>query len=316
MILAYLLLIIMIVIWSFSFIMVDIAVEYIPPLSVALYRFLVASIAFLVIDIYLKVTKKYKEKQVSDERKFSRNDWILLLSASLTGVLLYFYTQHTAIELIGPSLPALFICLLSPVIIAILALFFFNEKLNPLKILGFIIATIGGFLLVSGGDISNLSPKSPNFLGYMFALAAPICFAIYSTLTKKITEKHSSFKMLKMISYTGTIELLIVVILNREFSIFLANMWNPIVLLSALYLGLAVYLFGYMIWQNSLKKIQSSKVASFLYVEPFLTLIFSFLLRIKEIIVFWNIMGGLIVLVAVLIINNEKKSVVKNLTTN
>ncbi len=306
----------MIIIWSFSFIVVDFAVEYIPPLSVALYRFVVASIAFLCIDIYLKITKKSGQKENPKEQKFSKNDWILLLAASLTGVLLYFYTQHTAIELIGPSLPALFICLLSPVIIAILALFFFNEKLNAQKIIGFCIATVGGFLLVSGGDISNLSPKSPNFLGYMLALASPVCFAIYSTLTKKITEEHTSFKMLKMISYTGTIELLIIVIINGELPIFLANLWNPIVLFSALYLGLAVYLFGYMIWQNSLKKIQSSKVASFLYVEPFLTLIFSFLLRIKEVIVFWNIMGGLIVLVAVLIINHEKKIVVKNVTTN
>jgi len=60
---------------------------------------------------------------------------------------------------------------------------------------------------------------------------------------------------------------------------------------------------GYYIWQNSQKLLKSSKVASFLYIEPFLTLIFSFLLQRSETILLWNIIGGVIVLIAVLIIN-------------
>ncbi|MHA1986105.1 MAG: EamA family transporter, partial [Promethearchaeota archaeon] len=47
----------MIIMWSFSFVVVDIALEFIPPLSIAFYRFVIASFAFLIIDIYVKIRK-------------------------------------------------------------------------------------------------------------------------------------------------------------------------------------------------------------------------------------------------------------------
>jgi len=298
----------MVFVWSFSFIIVDISVDVIPPLAIALYRFIIVSFIFLIADIYKKINN-YRVSSKNIENKtntqFSKNDWILILIASFTGISLFFLAQYSAIELIGPSLPALFVCLLAPVIIALLALIFFKEKLKILKILGFIIATVGGFLLVTGGNINTLSPKSPNFFGYLFALITPLSWAVYSTSTKKIIKSRSSIVMNKYIAYFGTIELIIFLMISGEILIFIVNFLNIILFLCALYLGLGCYILGYYIWQNSQKVLKSSKVASFLYIEPFLTLIFSFLLQRSETILLWNIIGGVIVLIAVLIINYE-----------
>ncbi|MFX1574792.1 MAG: DMT family transporter [Promethearchaeota archaeon] len=296
----------MIIIWSFSFVLVDIAVQFISPLSLALYRFIIASVSFIIIDFYLKFCRskeKNENNNHSEKCKFSRNEWILLILASFTGVSLFFFAQYTAIEIIGPSLPALFVCLLAPVAIAILALILFNEKLNIQKILGFVIATFGGFLLVTGGNLETLTPTSPNFLGYLLALLTPLLWAIYSTITKKLTKNRSTNVLNKYISYLGLIELTIFMLLNGELIDFFTKFLNITLLLSALYLGLGCYVLGYFVWQNSQKNLKSSKVASFLYIEPFLTLLFSALLHRTETIVFWNIVGGVIVLVAVLIIN-------------
>ncbi len=302
----YLELIFMVIIWSFSFVVVDIAVEFIPPLSIAFYRFVIASLSFLILDLYFKFTKrkeKNSNKKIIEKTKFTKNDWVLMILASFTGISIFFLAQYSAIESIGPSLPALFVCLITPVIITILALIFFKEKLNISKIIGFLIATIGGFLLVTGGNINIFNPTSLNFLGYLFALMTPLLWAIYSTATKKISKSSSSIIMNKYIAYIGTFELFIFVLLNGEFIIFLKNFLNVSLFFSALYLGLACYVLGYYIWQNSQKILKSSKVASFLYIEPFLTLLFSILLQRSESIVLWNIIGGIIVLIAVLIIN-------------
>jgi drug/metabolite transporter (DMT)-like permease len=299
-------LIFMIVMWSFSFVVVDIAVEYIPPLSIAFYRFIIASFTFLIIDLYFKFRKNKKtvdNEMISKYSKFQRNDWILIVIASFTGISVFFLAQYTAIQIIGPSLPALFVCLLAPIVITILALLFFNEKLSILKIIGFSIASIGGFLLITGGDLAKLTPESPSFIGYLFALLTPLFWAIYSTATKKIIQTNSNLRILKYIAYLGTIELFIFVLLNNELVIFLSNLFNIVVLLSALYTGIGCYIVGYYIWQNSQLKLKSSKAASFLYIEPFITLLFSFLLKRSETIVMWNIIGGIIVLIAVLIIN-------------
>ncbi|MFX1303977.1 MAG: DMT family transporter [Promethearchaeota archaeon] len=296
----------MVIIWSFSFVIVDIAVEFIPPLSIALYRFLIASCTFLIIDLYIKLNKKKRVIEKNDEikpKKFSQNDWLLIVLASFTGVSLFFLAQYSAIEIIGPSLPALFVCLITPVIITILAILFFKEKLNKLKIIGFIIATIGGFLLVTGGNISTLTPESANFLGYLFALMTPLLWAVYSTATKQISKSRSSMSINKYVAYIGTVELSLFVLINGEFGIFIENFMNVPLFLCALYLGFGCYVVGYFIWQNSQKELKSSKVASFLYIEPFLTLLFSLLLQRSETIVLWNIVGGIIVLIAVLVIN-------------
>ncbi|MFX0022951.1 MAG: DMT family transporter [Candidatus Hermodarchaeota archaeon] len=304
----YFQLIFMVIIWGFSFVIVDLSVEFIPPLSIALYRFIVASISFFLIDIYFKFKRKRESNSGNiNNQRFTRTDWILLIIASFTGISFFFLFQYSSIEIIGPSLPALFVCLITPVIISILALIFFKEKLNTFRILGFIIATFGGFLLVSGGDINNLTPESPNFLGYIFALMTPILWAVYSTVTKNVSKKSSSITMNKYIAYLGTLELMLFVIINGEFINFIQNFLNLPLFLSAVYLGVACYILGYYIWQNSQKNLESSKVASFLYIEPFLTLLFSLLLQRSETIVLWNIIGGIIVLLAVLIINYERK---------
>lgn len=306
----YVYLIIMILLWSFSFIVVDFAVEIIPPLSIAFYRFLIASFAFLCWDFYLFLRKKKQGSQLlkdAVESRFNKKEWALIFIASFSGVSIFFFAQYNAINLIGPSLPALFVCLLSPVIISLLSLYFFEEKLDSKKIIGFAIASIGGFLLVTGGDLRTLTPQSPHFLGYVFALLTPILWSLYSLVTKKIPNNKSNLKMLKYIAYLGTLELFFIILLNGEFVLFLAYALNFTLILSALYLGLGCYVIGYYIWQHSQKKIQSSKVSSFLYIEPFITLLYSFLFQRNEVIIIWNIIGGLIVLIAVLLINLEKK---------
>jgi len=295
----------MVTIWSFSFIIVDIAVVYIPPLSIALYRFILTVIIFIIIDLWIKLGKIKNNITLKNEikTKFNKNDWYILIFSSFVGVSFFFYTQYNAIELIGPSLSSLIVCLLVPVIISILSLIFFDERLDKFKIIGFIIATIGGYLLITGGDITILTPKSPNFIGYVLALLQPILWSIYSIATRKIIQTHAPMDVLKYISYFGVIELFFLVLINGELLIFINGISNIILFFCALYLSLGCYVIGYYIWQVSQHKIESSKVSSFLYIEPFLTLLFSILLQRNENIVIWNLLGGIIVLFAVLLIN-------------
>ncbi|MBY9003813.1 MAG: EamA family transporter [Candidatus Lokiarchaeota archaeon] len=303
MMIIYLLLVLMIGIWSFSFVLVDITFEFMLPLSVVLYRFVIASITYLIIDFCLFTKRKCSKEIIEKSPKYSKNDWIMIILSSLFGVSLFFLAQYVSIELIGPSLPALFVCLLSPVFISLLALFLFKEKLSKKKIFGFAIASVGAFFLVTGGNIQNLTPESPNFLGYFLALLTPFQWALYSSFTKKVSSNNSKMKLNKYISYLGVLEVFIIMLLTNQFTDFIENIINPVAFLTAIYLGIGCYVLGYYIWQKAQSQLKSFKVASFLYIEPFLTLLFSMLLQRTETIVLWNVIGGLIVLGAVLLIN-------------
>ena len=141
MLLIYGLLMLMVFLWSFSFVLVDISVEFMPPTSLALTRFLLASLTFLIADLYLLIRRRQRSEETSkttEKSSYTKLEWIYLIIASFSGTSFFFAIQYTAIELIGPSLPALFVCLLAPVLITVLAVVFFNERLTRLKITGYI----------------------------------------------------------------------------------------------------------------------------------------------------------------------------------
>jgi len=309
----YFLLFVMIFFWGFSFIIVDIAMDFVTPLSIALYRLIIAAISMILIDLYLRKKNPKNDILSSDKginSESERNYWMYIVLASLTGVSMYLFVIYSAISLIGPSLPVLVDCLINPILITLLSLAIFKEKLSKNKVFGFIIASFGAFLLITGGNIGILQPNSPNFLGYILALLAPLMWSFYTIAIKKVKQFDSSrtdFQNLKNISIFGSIEFFILVIITGQLNIFLNNFLNIIVFLCALYLGLGAFVIGYYIWSYSLKKLRSSSVASFLYLQPFITLILSIIFQRNDVIGLWNIIGGLIVMVALVIINYKKQ---------
>jgi len=313
MIRTYFLLLVMIFFWGFSFIVVDIAMDFVTPLSIALYRLIIAAVSLIIIDLLLRLKNSKKSALISDKainNESKRNYWLYILFASLAGVSMYLFVIYSAISLIGPSLPVLVDCLINPILITLLSLAIFKEKLSKNKVIGFIIASFGAYLLITGGNIGVLQPSSPNFLGYVLALLAPVMWSFYTIAIKKVKQFDSSktdFQNLKNISIFGVIEFLMLIIVTGQLNIFLNNFLNIIVFLCALYLGLGAFVIGYYIWSYSLKKLRSSSVASFLYLQPFITLILSIFFQRNDVIGLWNIIGGLIVMVALAIINYKKQ---------
>jgi len=316
MLLTYVMLFVMIFFWGFSFIIVDIAMDFVTPLSIALYRLIVAAISMIIIDLVLR-KKIYRNRTLTiiktNDKESERNYWGYIVLASLAGVSLYLFIIYSAISLIGPSLPVLVDCLINPILITLLSLIIFKEKLSKNKIFGFIIASFGAYLLITGGNIGGLQPNSPNFLGYILALLAPLTWSLYTITIKKVKQfgnTRTDFQNLKNISIFGFIEFLILNIITGQFNIFLNNFLNLIVFLCALYLGLGAFVIGYYIWSYSLKKLKASSVASFLYLQPFLTLILSIIFQRNDIIGLWNIIGGIIVMGALVIINYKKQEII------
>ena len=287
--------------------------DFVTPLSIALYRLIIAAFSMIIIEYYLRKKNYNKEIPIitkSNSKESHRKYWLYIVLASLSGVSIYLFIIYSAISLIGPSLPVLADCLINPILITILSLFIFKEKLSKNKVVGFIIASFGVYLLITGGNIELLQPNSPNFFGYVLALLAPLMWSFYTIAIKKVNQfsnNRTDFHNLKNISILGSFEFFIIVLITGEFNIFLNNILNLIVFLSALYLGLGAFVIGYYIWSYSLKKLKSSSVASFLYLQPFLTLIFSILFQRFDVIGVWNIIGSFIVIVALVIINYKKQ---------
>ncbi len=176
------LMLILIILWGSSFVVVKIALnEGLTPIAIATFRFLIAGGLFLTALLFKKNRKRNYRLLVEGK------DAPTLLFLALTGITLFFTAQYTGIQMAGASIAAILVCLLSPIIIAVLSARIFKECLTKKQILGIGIAAVGTFIVITGGTLS-FSGNGEFFLGSLILLSTPVLWATYSLLGKKIME--------------------------------------------------------------------------------------------------------------------------------
>ncbi len=333
-----------VVIWGSSFVVVDAAVQIAPPLAIATWRFVFATVLFL---IFTPIAKKLGFWQASgkDEgdgvnskdsirgnrkddkggtgnegKGTSENPPISIIStrryfvynvlASLTGISLFFPAQYIAISIIGASIPALVVCLASPVITTILAIAFFKERLIKVQVVGFVFASVGAFLILTGGDLSRLTPASADFAGTILALLTPFMWSVYNIAVKKASQRGSSFQITSYTTYLGLAGLFVVLFLSGGFEGWFIAITHVEVVGAVIYLAAGCSLFGYLMWNIALDHLQTANVGAFLYAEPFITVLFAWVF-LQQGIALVSLLGGGIVLVALVLITRHKTTSLK-----
>jgi drug/metabolite transporter (DMT)-like permease len=186
-----------VIIWSGNFIIARGVIKQIPPVSLAFYRWLSASI--IIFPFAMKKTRA--------EWKYVKQSWHYLFWASLSGITLFntfvyigaHYTTAINLALIGTTT--------SPIIAIFLAKIFLNEKIGLLKMGGMILCIGGVLFLLARGSLQNL--VSLNFTkGDGWILLAAFSFAVYNTMVKKKPSTISAVNYLFVTFSFGTLLLL------------------------------------------------------------------------------------------------------------
>ena len=89
---AFAMIIFTVMVWGFSFISIKVSLQQIPPMSLGLYRFIVA-VAILFV----------AKRIISPGEKITRSDLPLLFGAGMTGVTFYFYSENNGLSLTTAS---------------------------------------------------------------------------------------------------------------------------------------------------------------------------------------------------------------------
>jgi drug/metabolite transporter (DMT)-like permease len=236
------------------------------PIAVATFRFLCASALFLVALVLIRW------KNPNYQLRINVKDIGRLLFLALTGVTFFFTIQYTGVHLAGASIAAIFVCLLSPIVITVLSTRIFKDHLTRKQVLGVTVAAAGTFLTIIGGTY-EFSFNETFFRGSLLLLCTPFLWAAYTLAGKKMMEKYDAFLVVSYVSLLGGLLLL-------PFSLFENSLWFISLLtlqewLALLYLSVACSMVGYFIWFYLLKQLNASVVSSFLFAEPLVTVIFA-----------------------------------------
>lgn len=254
----HLLAVLTILIWGTTFISTKILLNDFTPVEILFFRFILGFVALMIV---------YPHRMKVVNRKHE----LLFAAAGLCGVTLYYLLENIALTYTMASNVGV-ICALSPFFTAIVAYLFLKEE--PLRLnffLGFVVAMVGIYLIsFSGASNFQLNP-----LGDLLAVVATIVWAVYSVLTRKISNYgYNTFQTTKKIFFYGIL-FMIPTLFLFDFKLGLERFANPINLFNLLFLGLGASALCFVTWNFSVKVLGPVKTSIYIYMIPVITVVTS-----------------------------------------
>lgn len=274
--------IITIIFWALAFVFTRLGLQYFDVYSLSFLRYLVASITLLVIICFIKINRPKKEDLFS-----------FILSGAL-GFFLYVILFNKGTALVSAATSSIIIATV-PVFTALLATFFYKEKLKIYQWIAIGIEFMGILVLTLMNGSFSINE------GVLWLLIAALCLASYNILQRKLTKTYSALQASTYSIFFATIMLCIFLpgSINKAIHAPLIQM------LYVLILGVFSSAIAYIAWAKAISLTEKTTyVSNYMFVTPFLTTILGFIM-INEIPDKATILGGIIILSGLFIFNKE-----------
>ena len=171
-------------------------VEYVPPISLAFWRWAVVVLILLPFT-YLPLINNFK----IIKKEFTKLFFLGAMGCGVCGAFPFLAGETTTVTNMG------IIYTSSPIFIILISAIFFNEKINFMKIIGLISCLIGVFAIIIKGDLNLL--LNLNFtIGDLWMLAAAIGWALYSIYLFYWKSELPIFQRFTLVAFFGAISLL------------------------------------------------------------------------------------------------------------
>lgn len=252
--------VLIVAVWGSTFSATKILIQNgMSPIGIFFIRFFMSYFFLLVVSLHQIRANSWKD------------EGILALSGVLGGTL-YYWLQNTALTM-SQTTNVSFLLSFCPLITIVLATLFFKDQHITRNILvGLVIALFGvGFVIFSGQHELHLSPK-----GDILALLAAVSWAFYSQLIRPLTSRYSSIFMSRKAFFYGWVTAFFL-FLQGDWRMDLGLLQRVDVLTNILYLTMFASVFCYLAWNKIIQKLGPVRCASFLYLDPFFSTIFSFI---------------------------------------
>lgn len=277
------------IIWSGNFIIARGLYKQIPPVSLAFYRWSLASI--IIFFVGYKSFVKEKAFVFKNRRYFF---WVALMGITLFNTFIYIAGHTTSainLALIGTTAAPIFAIIISAI--------FLKEIITPLRLSGLLFCISGVLVLLSKGSINTLLAFTFT-AGDVWILLSAFVFSIYTVLVKRKPATISPITFLFVVFIGGTCLLFPLFIIEKI--IMPPVQWDGNLLGSILYLGIGASVISFFCWNNAIARIGSVRTALFGNLIPvFSTLEAVWLLR--ETLTAVHIISGALVITGLVLAN-------------
>jgi len=241
-----LMLIAMSIVWGLNFTAIKGAVSEFQPLTFNTIRFAISSL-FLLGLLWLR------ERSIRVHRKDLAR-FVLLAIIGNTAYQMFFIN---GIALTTATNSALILAT-TPIFIILFGAFLNVEKVTSRIVQGVILSFIGVVMIVLGTG-NSLTFSNQSLLGDLLIVANPICWSIYTVLSKPMLKEYSPLKLTAVTMAIGAVPLVLVGIPSLG-----TQNWAEISTSSWVGLGFSAFLaigLGYVIWYTGVSRIGSAKTS-------------------------------------------------------
>jgi drug/metabolite transporter (DMT)-like permease len=281
--------VITVIFWGISFVSIKIAVAEIPPITMALIRFIIAAVILGVI-----------LRKMEPDTKMEKKDFPKMLAGGILGITFYFYFENTGVMLTTAANASL-IVMIVPVLTIVLDMVFFHSKMSLLKLTGIMIAIAGSYLSVTGNGQLELDAAS--FKGNMLILCSMLAWALYTLVNKSLQGKYSGLFLTTWQTILGTLCLIPLSLTEyHEWQWFsLLAFWN------VLFLALFCSVLCYLLYVYALKRLDVAATTLYLNLVPVVGVVSGYFI-LHESVLLIQLVGGLVTVIAIILVNMEKNS--------
>lgn len=238
------------IIWSGNFIVARAISDSIPPVTTVVLRSIIAIVALA----------PFTMRQLYYQAHLIRKHVSYLAFTAFLGITVCNTVVYIAAES-SEAVNLTLIAICSPIFTIIFSRIILHEALTARRILSLVIASIGVFYLVTGGDFSRLSTLKFN-RGDIWMLAQASSFGLYSVMVQKRPLEISPLPFLFSLFVLGM--LLLIPWFAWELVTTDSIRISRETIMAGLYLGLGPSVLAYMSWNKSVELIGPAK-ASFVY---------------------------------------------------
>ena len=284
-------------IWGSTFVFTKMLLQSgLTPAQIFTLRFI---IAYLLLLGYSLITHR------SSLFTSSWRDELLMVALGITGGSVYFLAENAAMLFTTATNTSLIVCSCPLFAMLLFAIVYrHSEHISKLQALGSVVACMGMAIVVLNGHfVLHLSP-----LGDMLAFAACLCWAVYSLLIKRATDRYSSLFITRKVFFYGLLTILPYYILRPSettlFTIHYSLFTLPVVL-NLLFLGVVASMVCYLLWNWVIGKLGAVVATNWVYFNPITTICFAWWLLDEKITV-WFLLGSALILTGMYLADKKK----------
>jgi len=274
-------------IFGFTFMFSKVAMNYVTPIGLIAYRFL---IAFLVIEIL----RRFKVIHI----RFAKTHFKHLFIVAIFQPVLYFLFETFGLQKTSSGEAGMMIAMI-PIFVTLLSSIVLKEKPKLIQVF-FISLSVSGVIYIQISKSS--SGLQPEILGFSLLLAAVLSAAFFNIASRSASKTLKPYELTYFMMFAGaiTFNLIYLIQLTYEQRItdYITNLYHIELLLPILYLGVIGSIGGFFLVNFALSKLPAHVTSIYANLSTIVAIAAGALLLSEQLYIYHYI-GSIMILVGV-----------------